>query len=181
MTDPELKRTTIGEQFIRVFRAKRGNSVRWTFWRRARYTPTSSKAQTNVRAIRLPRIKTHHNVGGLPKDMALQLIEPLRFLFKDEVRAVGKALGLPDQIVWRPSFPEAGLAVRVIGAITRERLDTLREVDAILIEELWASDWYPTNLASLAVLLPVQSVGVIGDGRTYANVAAIRAVTTEAI
>lgn len=179
VTDPELKRTTIGEQFIRIFEAEARKLGQVDFLAQGTLYPDVIESANRHQGDPAAKIKTHHNVGGLPKDMALQLIEPLRFLFKDEVRAVGKALGLPDQIVWRHPFPGPGLAVRVIGAITRERLDTLREVDAILIEELWASDWYQQTSQAFAVLLPVQSVGVMGDGRTYANVAAIRAVTTE--
>ncbi|GAK57443.1 GMP synthase [glutamine-hydrolyzing] [Candidatus Vecturithrix granuli] len=179
VTDPEVKRTTIGEKFIRIFEAEARKLGQVDFLAQGTLYPDVIESANRHEDDPAAKIKTHHNVGGLPKDMALQLIEPLRFLFKDEVRKVGKALGLPDQIVWRHPFPGPGLAVRVIGAITPERLDTLREVDAILIEELWASGWYQQTSQAFAVLLPVQSVGVMGDGRTYANVAAIRAVTTE--
>jgi GMP synthase (glutamine-hydrolysing) len=111
--------------------------------------------------------------------MQFELVEPLRYLFKDEVRAVGEALGLPRQMVWRHPFPGPGLAVRLLGEITWERLETLRAADAILIEELWAADWYNKTSQAFSVLLPVQSVGVMGDYRTYADVIAIRAVTTD--
>jgi GMP synthase (glutamine-hydrolysing) len=111
--------------------------------------------------------------------MQFQLVEPLRYLFKDEVRAVGEALGLPREMVWRHPFPGPGLAVRVLGEVTWERLETLRAADAILIEELRASDWYDRTAQAFAVLLPVQSVGVMGDFRTYADVIALRAVTTD--
>jgi GMP synthase (glutamine-hydrolysing) len=111
--------------------------------------------------------------------MKFGLIEPLRYLFKDEVRAVGERLGLPREIVWRHPFPGPGLAVRLLGEITWERLETLRAADAIFIEELWAADWYHRTAQAFAVLLPVQSVGVMGDYRTYGNVIAIRAVTTD--
>ena len=130
------------------------------------------------------RIKTHHNGGGLPEDMQLELVEPLRFLFKDEVRAVGHELGLPDQIVYRQPFPGPGLAVRVIGEVTWDRLETLRAADAIFTAELDGAGLLRQRegqgtAQAFAVLLPVRSVGVMGDGRTYANVVALRAVTTD--
>jgi GMP synthase (glutamine-hydrolysing) len=134
------------------------------------------------------RIKTHHNVGGLPEDMSLELIEPLRYLFKDEVRAVGEELGLPHGVVWRQPFPGPGLAVRIIGEVTQERLETLKAADAILLEELAQAGLLRESTSStrprqvqqaFAVLLPVHSVGVMGDKRTYGNVIALRAVTTE--
>ena len=124
-------------------------------------------------------IKTHHNVGGLPEDMIFELIEPLRMLFKDEVRAVGKALGLPDEVVWRHPFPGPGLAIRVLGEVTWERLETLRKADAILLDELRGAGLYRQTGQVFAVLLPVKSVGVMGDNRTYADVIALRAVTTD--
>jgi GMP synthase (glutamine-hydrolysing) len=129
-------------------------------------------------------IKTHHNVGGLPDDMQLELVEPLRFLFKDEVRAVGRELGLPDEIVSRQPFPGPGLAVRILGEVTWDRLETLRAADAILTEELAAAGLLcqqkgQGTAQSFAVLLPVRSVGVMGDGRTYGHVVALRAVTTD--
>ncbi len=133
------------------------------------------------------RIKTHHNVGGLPKDMAFSLVEPLRYLFKDEVRAVGEALGLPTALVWRQPFPGPGLAVRCLGEITWERLERLRAADAIFTGELVAAGLLdrapedePGRIAqAFAVLLPVRSVGVMGDQRTYQEVVALRAVTTD--
>lgn len=125
------------------------------------------------------KIKTHHNVGGLPKDMQFDLLEPLRYLFKDEVRAIGAALGLPDAIVWRQPFPGPGLAVRVLGEVTWERLERLRAADAILQEELYRADLMRATSQAFAVLLPVRTVGVMGDGRTYSEVIAIRAVTTD--
>jgi GMP synthase (glutamine-hydrolysing) len=121
-------------------------------------------------------IKSHHNVGGLPERMKLKLLEPLRELFKDEVRAVGSALGLPREVVWRQPFPGPGLGVRVVGDITRERLDVLREADAIVQEEMMASEWYWKVWQSFAVYLPVKSVGVIGDERNYADVIGLRIV-----
>ncbi len=179
VTDPELKRRIIGEKFIRIFEAEARNLGQVDFLAQGTLYPDVIESAHRNQGDPAARIKTHHNVGGLPDDMALTLIEPLRFLFKDEVRKVGEALGLPAQIVWRHPFPGPGLAVRLLGAVTRERLDTLREADAILIEELWASGWYHQTSQSFAVLLPVQSVGVMGDGRTYANVVTIRAVTTD--
>jgi hypothetical protein len=125
------------------------------------------------------KIKTHHNVGGLPADLRFQLIEPLRYLFKDEVRKVGLEMGLPEAMVLRQPFPGPGLAIRIIGEVTAERLDTLREADWIVIDEIKAANLYRSLWQSFAILTPVRSVGVMGDGRTYANVVAIRAVTSE--
>ncbi len=123
-------------------------------------------------------IKSHHNVGGLPEKMQLKLIEPLRELFKDEVRNVGRALGIPEHFIDRHPFPGPGLAIRVIGEITRAKLELLRSADAIFIEELRAKELYPTTWQAFAVILPVQTVGVMGDERTYENVVALRAVTS---
>jgi len=124
-------------------------------------------------------IKAHHNVGGLPEQLGFERLEPLRDLFKDEVRALGKELGLPDEMIWRHPFPGPGLAVRCLGEIRRERLETLRKADAIVIDELRKNDLYRKVQQAFAVLLPVQSVGVMGDFRTYDDVVAIRAVQTE--
>ncbi len=121
----------------------------------------------------------HHNVGGLPEDLSFELIEPLRDLFKDEVRRLGSQLGLPDEIVWRHPFPGPGLAVRCLGPVTRERLDRLREADAIVVEEIRAAGLYRQTSQSFAVLLPVQSVGVMGDARTYEETIAVRSIDTE--
>jgi GMP synthase (glutamine-hydrolysing) len=123
-------------------------------------------------------IKTHHNVGGLPKRMSLKLIEPFRELFKDEVRAVGLELGLPEEFIWRHPFPGPGLAVRVLGPITRDRLDLLRDADAIFVEEIKKAGLYRDIWQGFVVLLPVKSVGVMGDGRTYEYTAAVRAVAS---
>jgi GMP synthase (glutamine-hydrolysing) len=125
------------------------------------------------------RIKTHHNVGGLPEDMAFELIEPLRDLFKDEVRKVGEELGLPEEIVWRQPFPGPGLAVRIIGDVTPERLEMVRAADAIVVGELHRAGLSRRIWQSFAVLLPVRTVGVMGDERTYGNVVAVRAVESE--
>ena len=124
-------------------------------------------------------IKTHHNVGGLPKELGFELIEPLKDLFKDEVRRLGLELGLPENIVWRHPFPGPGLAVRCLGPVSDDRLEVLRQADAIVLEELKQSGWYRKTSQAFAVLLPVQSVGVMGDGRTYENAIAIRAVQTD--
>jgi GMP synthase (glutamine-hydrolysing) len=176
--DPERKRAIIGEEFVRCFEeqaARVGNVdllVQGTIYpdvieSRSRESKTSA------------RIKTHHNVGGLPEVMSLEVVEPLRRLFKDEVRRVGAELGIPEDILWRHPFPGPGLAVRVVGAIDGERLATLRHADAIFIEELRAADLYRSVAQAFAVLTPVRSVGVQGDYRTYASLLALRAVTTE--
>ena len=123
-------------------------------------------------------IKTHHNVGGLPEEMRLEVVEPLRELFKDEVRQVGRELGLPEEILDRHPFPGPGLAIRVLGEVTRERLDLLREVDAIYLQEIRAAGLYDSIWQAFAVLLPVRAVGVMGDARTYESVVALRAVTS---
>jgi len=124
-------------------------------------------------------IKLHHNVGGLPEDLSFELIEPLRDLFKDEVRRLGLQLGLPEEIVWRHPFPGPGLAVRCLGPVTRERLARLREADAIVVEEIRAAGLYRQTSQSFAVLLPVQSVGVMGDARTYEEAVAVRSIDSE--
>lgn len=178
VTDPEAKRKIIGEKFIRIFDAEAHKLGQVDFLAQGTLYPDVIESATRSQAS-AAKIKTHHNVGGLPEDMRFQLVEPLRYLFKDEVRGVGEALGLPRQMVWRHPFPGPGLAVRVLGEVTWERLETLRAADAILIEELQVSGWYDQTAQAFAVLLPVQSVGVMGDYRTYANVVALRAVTTE--
>ncbi len=124
-------------------------------------------------------IKTHHNVGGLPAELGFELIEPLKDLFKDEVRKLGLELGLPEQVVYRHPFPGPGLAVRCLGSVTEERLRVLRQADAILLDELKQTGWYRKTSQAFTVLLPVQSVGVMGDGRTYEHVIALRAVQTD--
>ena len=134
---------------------------------------------TSHDTVHAARIKTHHNVGGLPDDLPFQLVEPLRYLFKDEVREVGLELGLPEGMVYRQPFPGPGLAIRVIGAVTRERLETLRAADAIVLDEVRKAGLYRQLWQSFAILTPVKSVGVMGDGRTYADVIAIRAVTSD--
>ncbi len=176
--DPEEKRRIIGDEFIRVFEEEAAKLGRIEFLTQGTLYPDvieSATSETKAAA----KIKTHHNVGGLPADLKFQLIEPLRYLFKDEVRAVGLELGLPEAIVLRQPFPGPGLAIRIIGEVTGERLDTLREADWIVIDEIKGAGLYRSLWQSFAILTPVRSVGVMGDGRTYANVVAIRAVTSE--
>jgi GMP synthase (glutamine-hydrolysing) len=173
--DPESKRKIIGREFIRVFEVEGallgpdyGYLVQGTLYPDV-IESVSVKGPSDV-------IKSHHNVGGLPEVMHLQLVEPLRELFKDEVRKVGSELGLSDDFVERQPFPGPGLAVRIIGAVTPDRLSVLREADQIVLQEIRAAGLYTKIWQSFAVLLPIQSVGVMGDERTYENVAAIRAV-----
>ena len=174
--DPEQKRKIIGREFIRVFEreAKKRSDV--VFLAQGTLYPdviesVSFKGPSAT-------IKTHHNVGGLPTKMKFKLIEPLRELFKDEVRVLGKEMGIPDDILWRQPFPGPGLAVRILGEITEGRLNILREADAIVLEEIKAAGLYRDIWQSFAVLLPVKTVGVMGDERTYENVIALRAVTS---
>jgi GMP synthase (glutamine-hydrolysing) len=176
--DPEQKRKIIGDEFIRVFEEEAAKLGRIDFLTQGTLYPDvieSATAETKA----AQKIKTHHNVGGLPADLRFHLIEPLRYLFKDEVRKVGLELGLPEAMVLRQPFPGPGLAIRIIGEVTAERLDTLREADWIVIDEIKAANLYRSLWQSFAILTPVRSVGVMGDGRTYANVVAIRAVTSE--
>lgn len=174
VTDPEEKRKIIGREFIRVFEKKAGELGKVKYLAQGTLYPdviesVSFKGPSAT-------IKSHHNVGGLPDVMNLELIEPLRELFKDEVRQVGIELGLPRELVMRQPFPGPGLAVRILGEITPERLEILRSADAILLEEIWKADLYEKVWQSFAVLLPVRTVGVMGDSRTYENVIAIRIV-----
>jgi len=178
VSDPEEKRTIVGEEFIRVFEeeaAKLGD-VRYLV-QGTLYSDVieSGGSEDGVAA----KIKSHHNVGGLPADMRMQLVEPLRLLFKDEVRRVGEELGLPERMVWRQPFPGPGLAIRIVGEVTEERLEILRRADAILLEEVRRADLYRDLWQSFAVLPAIRSVGVQGDERTYAYPVVIRAVTSE--
>ena len=176
--DPEQKRKIIGDEFIRVFEEESQKLGRIDFLTQGTlYPDVIESATSETKAAQ--KIKTHHNVGGLPADLRFQLIEPLRYLFKDEVRAVGLELALPEAMVLRQPFPGPGLAIRIIGEVTAERLDTLREADWIVIDEIKAAGLYRSLWQSFAILTPVRSVGVMGDGRTYSNVVAIRAVTSE--
>jgi GMP synthase (glutamine-hydrolysing) len=178
VTDPERKRKVIGEEFICVFEEEANKLGKVDFLAQGTLYPDvieSSASGSTASA----KIKTHHNVGGLPAKMKLTLIEPLRFLFKDEVRKVGMELGLPEEMVWRQPFPGPGLAIRVIGEVTKERLDILRAVDFIVMNEIKAAKLYRQLWQSFAVLTDVKSVGVMGDFRTYGYLAAIRAVTSD--
>lgn len=178
VTDPEKKRKIIGRVFMEVFEAEAKKIKGAEFLGQGTLYPDIIESQS---AFGGPTsvIKSHHNVGGLPKKMKLKLVEPLKYLFKDEVRKLGKALGLPDELVWRQPFPGPGLAIRILGNITPKRLSILRDVDAILIEEIKANKYYKRLWQSFAVLLPLKSVGVMGDKRTYENIIAIRAVTSK--
>jgi len=182
VTEPEQKRRIIGDEFIRVFEEEAAKietgSGRIDFLTQGTLYPDVIESTTSETKT-AQKIKTHHNVGGLPADLRFQLIEPLRYLFKDEVRRVGLELGLPEAMVHRQPFPGPGLAIRIIGEVTAERLDTLRDADWIVIDEIKAAGLYRSVWQSFAILTPVRSVGVMGDGRTYANVVAIRAVTSE--
>jgi GMP synthase (glutamine-hydrolysing) len=177
VTDPEEKRKIIGAEFVQVFEEEAQRLGRFAFLAQGTLYPDVIESQQ----VRGPSatIKTHHNVGGLPGTMTFRLIEPLRDLFKDEVREVGKDLGLPEAILWRHPFPGPGLAVRVLGDVTKERLETLRAADAIVDEELRRAGLTRSLWQGFAVLLPVKSVGVMGDARTYENVVGLRAVTSE--
>ena len=178
VTDPEQKRRIIGDEFIRVFEEEAARLGQIDFLTQGTLYPDVIES-TAPETKTAQKIKTHHNVGGLPADLRFQLIEPLRYLFKDEVRLVGSELGLPEAMVQRQPFPGPGLAIRIIGEVTAERLDTLRDADWIVIDEIKAAGLYRSVWQSFAILTPVRSVGVMGDGRTYANVVAIRAVTSE--
>jgi GMP synthase (glutamine-hydrolysing) len=177
VTDPEKKRKLIGKIFMEVFEkeARRIKDVEYlaqgTLYPDVIESVSAFGGPTSV-------IKSHHNVGGLPKKMKLKLVEPLRYLFKDEVRKLGKALGLTDALIWRQPFPGPGLAIRIIGEITSKRLSILRMVDDILLQEIRNAGYYKKLWQSFAVLLPLKSVGVMGDHRTYESIVAIRAVTS---
>jgi GMP synthase (glutamine-hydrolysing) len=178
VTDPQKKRKIIGHVFIDVFKDEALKIKEAHFLAQGTLYPDvieSGGAPDGPAA----NIKTHHNVGGLPEELGFELIEPLRDLFKDEVRKLGLELGLPEETVWRHPFPGPGLAVRCLGEVTRPRLEVLRQADAVFLEELKEAGWYRQTAQAFAVLLPVQTVGVMGDGRTYESVIAIRAVQTE--
>jgi GMP synthase (glutamine-hydrolysing) len=177
VSDPEEKRKIIGEEFIRVFEAEAGRlgDARFLVQGTLYSDVIESGGSDGVAAT----IKSHHNVGGLPADMQMELVEPLRLLFKDEVRRVGEELGMPERMVWRHPFPGPGLAIRIIGDVTRERLEILREADAILLEEVRRAGLYRELWQCFAVLPAIRSVGVMGDERTYEYPIVIRAVTSE--
>jgi GMP synthase (glutamine-hydrolysing) len=178
VTEPETKRKIIGEEFIRVFEeeARRLGDVRFLV-QGTLYSDVIESGGTDDGVA--AKIKSHHNVGGLPADMRMELVEPLRLLFKDEVRRVGEELGLPERMVWRHPFPGPGLAIRIIGDVTQDRLDTLRAADSILLEEVRKAGLYRELWQCFAVLPAIRSVGVQGDERTYAYPVVIRAVTSE--
>jgi GMP synthase (glutamine-hydrolysing) len=177
VTDPEQKRKTIGRLFIEVFDQEAHKIGGADFLAQGTLYPDviESVSFTGGPSV---TIKSHHNVGGLPERMKMQLVEPLRELFKDEVRALGRELGLPEKMIRRHPFPGPGLAIRIPGDITREKLDVLRKADAIYLEEIDKAGLYDQIWQAFAVLLPVKTVGVMGDGRTYDNVCALRAVTS---
>ena len=176
--DPEAKRKIIGREFVEVFQeqAKKLPNAKWLAQGTIYPDVIESAGGKTKKAV---TIKSHHNVGGLPDSLHLRLLEPLRELFKDEVRELGVTLGLSPDLVYRHPFPGPGLGVRILGEVTREYADILREADAIFIEELRAADWYRQTAQAFAVFLPVRSVGVMGDGRTYEYVIALRAVQTQ--
>ena len=178
VSDPEKKRKIIGRVFMEVFEAQAKKIKGAEFLAQGTLYPDVIES---VSAFGGPTsvIKSHHNVGGLPKKMKLKLVEPLKFLFKDEVRDLGKAIGLPYDLTWRQPFPGPGLAIRIIGEITRQRLAILREVDSVLLEEIRSDCYYKKLWQSFAVLLPLKSVGIMGDRRTYEHIVAIRAVTSK--
>lgn len=178
VVDPERKRKIIGRIFIKVFEREARKIKGAEFLAQGTLYPDlieSRSAFGGPSAV----IKSHHNVGGLPKNMKLKLVEPLKHLFKDEVRLLGKELGLPEDLIWRQPFPGPGLAVRILGDVTDRRLSILRKADAILIEEIKANNFYRKMWQSFAVLLPLKSVGIMGDQRTYEHIVAIRAVTSD--
>jgi GMP synthase (glutamine-hydrolysing) len=178
ISDPETKRKRIGYEFIAVFEEEAKK------FRDARFLAQGTTYPDVIESVSIGGnpsavIKSHHNVGGLPDRMKMALVEPLRQLFKDEVREVGRQLGLPKDVVWRQPFPGPGLGVRILGPVSRQRLDVLRQADRIVVEEMKKADYYYKVWQSFAVLLPVQSVGVMGDGRTYEDVVALRVVDSQ--
>jgi GMP synthase (glutamine-hydrolysing) len=176
--DPEKKRISIGGEFIKVFENEAKKLGKIDFLAQGTLYPDvieSATPETKAAA----KIKTHHNVGGLPSKMALTLIEPLRYLFKDEVREVGLELGLPEDMVWRQPFPGPGLAIRIIGEVTRERLEILRGADWVVMDEIKKARLYRQMWQTFAILTDLRSVGVMGDYRTYGYLVAVRAVTSQ--
>jgi GMP synthase (glutamine-hydrolysing) len=178
VTDPEAKRKIIGREFVHVFQEEAAKLPNAKWLAQGTIYPDVIES-AGAKTKKATTIKSHHNVGGLPETLHLKLLEPLRELFKDEVRKLGDALGLPHEMVYRHPFPGPGLGVRILGEVRREHADLLRRADAIFIEELRASGWYDKTSQAFAVFLPVKSVGVMGDGRTYDYVVALRAVQTQ--
>jgi len=177
VVDPQEKRRIIGHTFVEVFKNAAKTIPKARYLAQGTLYPDVIESGQSL-AGAAANIKLHHNVGGLPAELGFELIEPLRDLFKDEVRRAGELLGLPEQVVWRHPFPGPGLAVRCVGEVTPQRLEILRKADEILLEEIAANDLYRKTAQTFAVLLPVRSVGVMGDGRTYENVVTIRSVDT---
>jgi GMP synthase (glutamine-hydrolysing) len=178
VADPEKKRKIIGGEFVAVFQAESAKLENAKWLAQGTIYPDVIES-AGAKTKKAHAIKSHHNVGGLPDDMHLKLLEPLRELFKDEVRELGVALGLPHDMVYRHPFPGPGLGVRILGEVKQEYADLLRRADHIFIEELRASGWYEKTSQAFAVFLPVKAVGVMGDGRTYDYVIALRAVQTQ--
>jgi GMP synthase (glutamine-hydrolysing) len=181
VSDPEQKRKIIGREFVHVFQSEAETLRRGGFdakWLAQGTIYPDVIESAGAKTKKAHTIKSHHNVGGLPETLRLKLLEPLRELFKDEVRELGLALGLPREMVLRHPFPGPGLGVRILGEVTREYADVLRLADAIFIDELRGSGWYDRVAQAFAVFLPVRSVGVMGDGRTYEHAVALRAVQT---
>jgi GMP synthase (glutamine-hydrolysing) len=177
ITEPEQKRKIIGREFVHVFQAEAAKLPKAKWLAQGTNYPDVIES-AGAKTKKAHTIKSHHNVGGLPETLHLKLLEPLRELFKDEVRELGLALGLPRELVFRHPFPGPGLGVRIVGEVTRERAELLRRADAVFIDELRRSGWYDRVAQAFAVFLPVQSVGVMGDGRSYEHVVALRAVQT---
>ena len=178
VTDPEEKRRVVGEEFIRVFEAEAARIGRVDFLTQGTLYPDVIESKTDENKVSA-KIKTHHNVGGLPKHMKLTLVEPLRYLFKDEVREVGLELGLPEEMVYRQPFPGPGLAIRIMGEVTLEKLEVLRAADWVVMDEIKLGNLYRELWQSFAVLTDTRTVGVTGDFRTYGHVVAVRAVTSD--
>jgi len=178
VTDPEMKRRRVGQQFIKVFEYEAAKLGKIDFLAQGTLYPDVIES-TSPETKAASKIKTHHNVGGLPAKMALTLIEPLRYLFKDEVREVGLSLGLPEDMIWRQPFPGPGLAIRIIGEVTKDRLEILRDADWIVMNEIKKANLYHQIWQIFAILTDVKSVGVMGDSRTYGYLIAVRAVTSQ--
>jgi GMP synthase (glutamine-hydrolysing) len=178
VSDPEHKRKIIGREFVEVFQAESAKLPKVKWLAQGTIYPDVIES-AGAKTKKAHTIKSHHNVGGLPETLHLKLLEPLRELFKDEVRELGLALGLPHDMVFRHPFPGPGLGVRILGEVKGEYADLLRRADAIFIDELRAAGWYEKTAQAFAVFLPVKSVGVMGDGRTYEYVVALRAVQTQ--
>jgi len=175
ITDPEQKRKIIGEEFVRVFEEHAGHIQDAKYLAQGTLYPDVIESGTKNAAV----IKSHHNVGGLPEDMNLKVLEPLKWLFKDEVRKVAAELGLPEDMVWRQPFPGPGLGIRIVGEVTKQRLDTLRHADDIVVDEIKKAGLYRELWMGFAILAPIRSVGVMGDQRTYADTIVVRAITSQ--